>query len=145
MIIERLNGQTFAEMANSRPDWDHYFADMARVASSRADCRRRKVGCVIVDLEHRIVETGYNGAPRGKPGCLEGACPRGLLSYAELEGLDNYDSGPGRCISVHAEANALILAGRRSRGCTAYVTYAPCPTCTKLLEAAGIERVVIVA
>jgi dCMP deaminase len=56
----------------------------------------------------------------------------------------NYDpEGPGRCIAVHAEANAIIYAGRdKSRGATLYSTHRPCPDCQKLIAAAGITRVV---
>lgn len=71
-----------------------------------------------------------------------GACPRGLLSYDEVKEFSAYDSGPGRCISVHAEANALLYARRDLRDCTAYVTCQPCPTCAKLLAGAGLSRVI---
>lgn len=126
----------------NRPDWDTYFLNLATAVAARADCRRRKVGAVIVDSGHRVVSTGYNGAPAGDPGCLAGHCPRGLLSYADKAAFTDYDSGPGKCISLHAEANALLYAGREVRGCTAYLTDPPCPTCLKLLRGAGIERVV---
>lgn len=125
-----------------RPDWDAYFLGIARSVAARADCRRRRHGCVLVDVDRRIIGTGYNGAPAGEPGCLAGACPRGLLSYDEVESLSSYDSGPGRCISVHAEANALLYARTSCKGATAYVTGEPCPTCHKLLRGAGIERIV---
>lgn len=65
----------------TRPSWDDYFVTIARAVAARSDCRRRQVGAVLVDESHRIVGTGYTGAPSGHPGCLEGACPRGLLSY----------------------------------------------------------------
>lgn len=142
MIIETIVELEVADLA--RPDWDHYFATLAEAVSTRADCRRRQVGCVIVDEDFRVVSTGYNGAPAGDPGCLAGACPRGLLAEDELPSFTNYDFGPGRCISLHAEANALLYAGRAVRGGTAYVTYKPCPTCEKLLAGAGIRRVVVV-
>jgi dCMP deaminase len=99
--------------APRRPGWDEYFVNIARAVAERSDCRRRKVGAVLVDTGRRIVGTGYTGAPSGHPGCLEGACPRGLLSYDEVKEFSAYDSGPGRCISVHAEANALLYARPR--------------------------------
>ena len=127
---------------SDRPDWDDYFLGLAVAVSLRADCRRSQVGCVLVDTDHRVIGTGYNGAVRGDPGCLEGACPRGLLSYDAVAANSNYDTGPGRCISLHAEANALLYARTSCQGATAYLTRSPCPTCAKLLRGAGIERIV---
>lgn len=52
----------------------------------------------------------------------------------------------------HAEAMALMQAGKAARGGTAYVTLEPCahvsgrgPRCSDLLSAAGVTRVVIAA
>lgn len=49
----------------------------------------------------------------------------------------------------HAEEQALEIAGREARGCTAYVTLEPCgarssggPSCSERLLAAGVARVV---
>lgn len=124
---------------NYRPDWDNYFLVIARAVGRRADCTRRQVGCVIVDTDNRIVGTGYNGAPSGRPGCAsEGACPRGQLSYEVVPKDSNYDN----CIAVHAEANALIWSAYIPKGSTAYITDAPCFSCEKLLAGAGIERIV---
>jgi dCMP deaminase len=53
---------------------------MAKVlADERADCTRRKVGaCIFNPQDGDVIKFGYNGAPRGMPGCLSaGACPRG--------------------------------------------------------------------
>lgn len=124
-----------------RPGWDSYFLSGAAWVATRADCRRSLVGAVIVK-DHRIVATGYNGAPAGMPGCLDGHCPRGLLPAAASGG--DYDAGMGRCISVHAEANAIVHANRADTlGSTIYITKPPCPTCTKLIAAAGIDRTVV--
>lgn len=123
-----------------RPSWDDYFLDIAGVVATRADCSRRKVGAVLVDQHHRILATGYNGAPSGAPGCLEGACPRShSQSPTYLDGNQDYSN----CISVHAEANALLYAdGWHTRGATLYSTDMPCLSCQKLIEGAGIARVV---
>lgn len=130
-------------MSPTRPDWDEYFLEIAGVVSLRADCRRRQHGAVVVSADRRIVGTGYNGAPSGEPGCLSGACPRGLLSYEELQSMSSYETGPGRCISIHAEANALLYAGRdKTVGATIYITGEPCSGCVKLIRAAGISKAV---
>lgn len=154
-----------------RPGWDTYFLGIAEAVSVRGECTRRQVGAVIVDSRrHRIVEggTGYNGAPAGKPSCLDGACPRGLHYPAGVDGSptygmvfvdrcgcgddwpcpdsaqdgSSYDTGAGSCIAVHAEANALLTSGLRSVGATLYVTDTPCDGCRRLIAGAGIQRVV---
>ncbi len=129
-----------------RPGWDAYYLAIAAVVATRADCTRRQHGAVIVGPDRRPVSFGYNGAPSGAAGCLEGACPRGCIGYGDLKSLaGGYDDpeSSGYCIAVHAEANAIILAGRgRCAGSTIYVTGPPCHGCSKLIAAAGIARVV---
>lgn len=127
---------------NERPDWDNYYLLLCRIVALRADCRRRRVGAVIVGKDHRPIMFGYNGAASGHPGCLSGNCPRGLLSYDEVKEFSNYDEGPGRCISIHAEINALLNAKADVAGATVYVTDQPCPTCRKLLVGAGLAKAV---
>lgn len=122
----------------TRPSWDDYFSHLAFAVSQRADCRRRQVGAVIVDTNHRIVATGYNGAPAGELGCLAGACPRGLMTPEESAPFSAYDN----CISIHAEANALLYARTSLVGATIYVTAPPCKDCAKLIAGAGITRTV---
>ena len=53
-----------------RPDWDHYFMEIAQVVSKRSTCLRRSVGAVIVKNK-QILATGYNGTPKGMPHCGE--------------------------------------------------------------------------
>lgn len=129
-------------MTDPRPDWDTYYLQIARAVSARADCTRRKVGAILV-FGDDIIATGYNGAPSGEPGCLSaGACPRGRLSTVDIAPGSSYDTGPGSCIALHAEQNAIIRAGRRSRGATLYVTDEPCEGCARLIRGSGISRVV---
>ncbi len=123
-----------------RPNWDDYFLNIAYVVATRADCSRRQVGAVLVDSDNRIISTGYNGSPSGQPGCLtDNACPRGASG---VEPGSSYDTGPGACISIHAEANALLYADpSRAIGATMYVTDTPCGGCTKLLAGMKIKVV----
>lgn len=122
-------------MAERRQSWDEYFLDLARAASTRATCSRRKHGAVIVQ-KRRIVSTGYNGAPSGVAHCTDGACPRADSSAPQGH---EYDS----CIAIHAEANALLFSGPDEReGGTLYCTGAPCFGCAKLIANSGVEEVV---
>lgn len=123
---------------DGRPSWDEWALGLAQAVAERADCTRRQVGAVILDPEHRVVSTGYNGAPSGGASCLRGECPRGKLSYAELPA----DSAYTNCVAIHAESNSLLYARRDLRGCTIYVTAEPCHECRRLIAGAGITRVV---
>ncbi len=125
-----------------RPGWDEYFLQIAAAVATRADCTRRQIGAVIVK-DHRIVSTGYNGAPAGMPGCLSGACPRGKLSHEEIAPGSSYDTGAGSCISVHAEQNAIIYGdyARMVEGAI-YITDSPCDGCMRMIFGAGISRII---
>jgi dCMP deaminase len=49
------------------------------------------------------------------------------------------------CVSVHAEANAIIQAARGGAsisGATLYVNGTPCKMCWRLIKNAGIEEVI---
>jgi dCMP deaminase len=124
---------------DDRPGWDEYFLGIAKAVSERADCTRRKVGAVLVDPKHRIISTGYNGAPSGAPGCLSGACPRGQLSLDDCPPFSDY----GNCISTHAERNAILYSDPHERdGTTLYITCRPCTDCHQLILDVGVKRVV---
>lgn len=124
---------------NVRPTWDLYFLRIADAVAGRADCTRRRVGCVIVDQDHRILASGYNGSPPGGPSCLNGQCPRGTKTYEQQPGLvGSYDD----CHATHAELNAIIFARGSCKGATIYITDPPCPGCAKAIRSAGITRVV---
>lgn len=113
----------------SRPSWDEYFMQMARLAATRATCCRKQVGAVIV-RDRNVIATGYNGSLRGLPHCTEDGC--------HME--------DGHCVrTIHAEANAIVQAaknGARVEGATIYTTLYPCWGCFKLIANAGISRIV---
>lgn len=122
-----------------RPSWDEYFLGIAQAVAARADCSRRQVGAVIVS-GNRIVSTGYNGAPAGARGCLSGGCPR---ANSDVPLGSSYDTGPGSCISIHAEANAIIYADyAKCVGATIYISDVPCDGCRRLIDGAGIKTVI---
>lgn len=124
---------------SERPDWDLYFLGIADAVSARADCTRRKVGAVIVDQDHRILATGYNGSHPGGPSCLQGECPRGRKTFQEQPPLQGgYDD----CVATHAESNALLFARASCQGASVYITDPPCQGCEKLLRSAGVKTVI---
>ena len=102
---------------------------IAHTVATRATCPRLSVGAVLV-RDHRILTTGYNGAPHGVTHCTEAGC---------LMVNDH-------CVrATHAEANAIVqgaLHGIGLSGSTAYCTHQPCVNCTKLLISAGIAKIV---
>lgn len=123
--------------SHCRPSWDEYFLGIATAVAERSDCDRSKVGAVVVK-DRRIRGTGYNGSPSGMPGC--GTCPRRTASVSP--GETSYDDGPGRCVAVHAEANALLYCDREDLvGATLYITREPCCGCQKLIDASGVSEV----
>ena len=132
----------------SRPTWDEWGLALAATVATRADCTRRQVGAVLMDGGHRIVATGYNGAPAGEKGCLTaGACPRGrsdVPGYDDPRGGSSYDIGPGACIALHAEQNVIIRASHDEMlGATLYVTHEPCPGCFRMLMGTPIQRIIV--
>jgi dCMP deaminase len=112
----------------TRPSWDDYFMRYAYLAATRATCPRKHVGAVIVDPEHRVVATGYNGSPPNVPSCDDIGCQM----------VENH------CVrTLHAESNALDYAGTRlAHNGTLYVTVTPCWDCAKRIIGARIMRVV---
>jgi dCMP deaminase len=120
-----------------RPGWDEYFMNIAKVASLRSNCFKRKVAAVIV-RDQRVVSTGYNGTPRGIKNCSDGGCPRCATfgpSGADL----------GECLCSHAEENAIVQAayhGASIKAATLYTTFSPCLICTKMILNSGIKEVV---
>ncbi len=112
-----------------RPTWDEYFMGIAHAVATRATCPRLSVGAVIV-RDHRILTTGYNGAPHGVAHCTEAGCMM----------VNDH------CVrATHAEANAIVqgaLYGIGLQGSSAYCTHQPCVNCTKLLISAGVTKIV---
>ncbi len=134
-------------MVNNRPDWDSYFIKIAQTVAERATCLRRRYGAVIVK-DHVIVSTGYNGACRGEPNCIdEGFCRREALGVPKGERYE-------LCVAVHAEQNAIINGDpEKMSGGTIYVAGFnvsdgsiaagdPCMLCRRMIKNARIARVV---
>lgn len=118
----------------NRPGWDEYFINIAAMVAYRATCPRARVGAIIVK-DHRIIATGYNGAPAGEPHCID-------------EGCIMVD---GHCQrAVHAEVNAVAEAakfGLAIDGATLYYwdslgRQESCQNCIQVMRSAGIVKVI---
>ena len=132
-----------------RRDKVNYYLDLADVVAKRGTCLRRRFGAVIVKNDE-VVSTGYAGAPRGRKNCSDlGFCLREKLRVPRGERYE-------LCRSVHAEANAIISAGRSEMlGGTLYLSgreadteeYVKdaccCSMCKRMVINAGIENVVV--
>ena len=116
-----------------RPSYDEWFMKIAHIVAQRSTCSRRAVGCVIVDSENRILATGYNGVPSGVFHCTSRACPgAGASSGTSLD----------VCQALHAEQNAIARLENVRCAHTLYCTTSPCISCTKLIAATPIKRIV---
>jgi len=120
-----------------RPSWDRYYMDIARAVATRSNCRRRRVGALIV-VDKAIIATGYNGTPIGVQNCSEGGCPRCASDAPPGAGYDT-------CVCVHAEQNSIALAARHGNataGGTLFTTLRPCFGCAKEAVQAGLRELV---
>ncbi len=130
--------KTKRQMKDSRPNWDEYFLEIARIVARRSTCLRRKVGALIVK-DRRILATGYNGTPSKIKHCAEVGCLRRRLKVPSGERHE-------LCRGLHAEQNVLLQAalyGVSLRESTLYVTNQPCIICAKMIINAGIKGIVI--
>ncbi len=135
-LFKELRKLNIEDPERLRPAWDAYFMSLANLAAHRANCMKRRVGCVIV-RDKRVIATGYNGTPRNFKNCNEGGCPR--CNSADASGV-----GLSTCLCLHAEENALLEAGRDRIGTTAtvYCNTCPCLTCSIKIIQAGVREVV---
>ena len=132
--------------SKDRPNKDEYYLDIAASVAKRSTCLRRRYGAVIVNNDE-IIATGYNGSPRGEKNCCDtGECWREAHHIPHGEQYE-------KCVSVHAEMNAIISAARKDMvGGTLYLMgfddsnpifhAVPCTICRRLIKNAGIKRVV---
>lgn len=105
--------------------WPRLFMELAQqIASWSKDST--KVGAIATDDSRRILETGYNGLPRG------------------VADLPERMKRPAKYLwTSHAEANLVAHAARaRLAGSTIYVTHLCCAGCARSLINAGVARVV---
>jgi len=112
-------------------NWDKRYLDLAAHIAQWSKDPSTKVGAVLVDSNKLVVGLGYNGFPRG------------VHDHAE-----RYDDRETKYkMVVHAEVNAMIMAGDRARGATLYVwpsfSLPPiCNECVKMAIQVGVKEIV---
>lgn len=107
--------------------WEKYFLGIAQHVASASKDLSTKVGAVAVSAACAVLETGYNGIPRGvrdKPERLE---------------------RPAKYLwTSHAEENLVAHAARKvMEGSTVYVTHLCCSRCARLLINAGVTKIIV--
>ena len=120
-------------MTGQRLTKSQYFLALAVLAAQRSTCVRRKVGCILVDKKGRLLATGYNGVASGEIHCNDKPCEGAM--HKSGEGLDHRKA-------IHAEQNAILQCKDPQQIRTAYVTTAPCVSCTKLLLNTSCKTIV---
>ena len=126
-----------------RPSKDTYYMEMAKVASTRGTCLRRKVGCILVNKFGHIIATGRNGVATGVAHCNhhDPFDPIGFPHACEgatAKSGTNLDA----CQAIHAEQNALLQCKDVQEIDVAYVTTKPCVSCMKLFMNTSCKRIV---
>lgn len=136
---------------NNRLSKHDYYLNIAKEVAQRGTCLRRRYGAVIIK-DDQIISTGYVGAPRSAPNCIDiGVCHRQKLNVPKGQRYE-------LCRSVHAEMNAIINAARAGvsvLGSRLYlygedlennlqiVEAGPCVMCRRAIINAGIKEVII--
>jgi dCMP deaminase len=116
---------------NKQEKWDRRFLELAKHISTWSKDPSSQVGAVVVDRKRRVVGMGYNGFPRG-------------VTDDPVLLNDRKQKYPR---VVHAEVNAMLIAGEHCEGSTIYVypSFAIpniCSTCCGIAAQSGIEEVV---
>jgi len=111
----------------ARPTFHEVYMQVAYQIARRATCPDRKVGCVLVDSQMKVMSTGYNGVPSGVDHCTKTPCAA---------------RASGGCHAIHAEQNALLQCSDVASIKICYVTTSPCMTCAKLLSNTGCKLIV---
>ncbi|XP_046665339.1 deoxycytidylate deaminase-like isoform X1 [Homalodisca vitripennis] len=133
--IEDKNGKQSRDVNSKRTDyleWPEYFMSVAFLAAKRSKDPCSQVGACIVNKQHKIVGTGYNGMPTG---CSDDEFPWAKECDSKLDSKYLY--------VCHAEMNAIVNKNSTDvRGCTIYVGLFPCNECAKIIIQSGITEVI---
>ena len=130
-----------------RPSWDQTWLQLAALMSHRSWCASG-AGAVAVDLEQRVIQSGYAGPPSNfrlqREASRDELEKIGCIAYCPSAFKDPADRDPGYtdCPSVHAEINCIAKAdSTRMPGGSFYVSSVPCYACSKAICNTGVARV----
>jgi dCMP deaminase len=138
-------------MPPARLSNDDYYLSLLPGVGARGTCMRRQVGAIIVDDRHRVLAMGFNGPPRGFPHCgttdttapataASRIMPLASWKAIHCEGQKEAKGTTNKCMSVHAEINALLTCHGTEH--TLYVSCTPCRNCALAIANTNIKRVV---
>lgn len=111
--------------------WRDYFLALSILVAKRSKCPDQQLGACVVNDENCIVGQGYNGMPMK---CSDKVFPWGTDSTNPLENKFLYE--------CHAELNAILNSGLKTKGCVMYTVTFPCNECAKAIIQSGIRKVV---
>jgi dCMP deaminase len=110
-------------------DWNKRYLAVAKLVASWSKDRNRKVGAVIVNVDNRIVATGYNGFPSGIN-----------------DNIDARHERPAKYLfTEHAERNAMYSAANHGiplKNCKIILEWYPCADCARGIIQVGITKLV---
>ena len=108
-------------------NWHSRFLSLATTIAQWSKDPSTRVGAVAVGSARQLLESGYNGPPRG------------------VRDLDERMDRPAKYLwTAHAEENLVAHAARRQlEGSTVYVTHLCCSACARMLINAGVAKVVV--
>lgn len=112
---------------------DINFLEQCSIYAKLSTCHRRRVACIVTDVNGIILSVGRNGVPKGFDHCVNTPCA----------GADK-PSGTGldQCLAIHAEINALMFCSDINKIDTLYVTVSPCIQCIKAILNTSCKRIV---
>lgn len=107
-------------------NWFEYAMDLAKIVAKKSK-DTTQVGAVLLDRNHAVRGTGYNGPPKGV-----------------ADTPDRFIRPRKYLFASHAEQNTIAFAARNgvaTDGCIIAVTHYPCSSCARSIIQAGISEV----
>mmetsp|Transcript_25637 Transcript_25637/g.39721 ORF Transcript_25637/g.39721 Transcript_25637/m.39721 type:complete len:256 (-) Transcript_25637:289-1056(-) len=128
-------GEKHVNVAAALSDDENYM-DLVMLITRNSTCRQGHMGCILVNSSNTDKANGENGNADAEETKFYNRII-GAATNCALYTISDSD--------VHAEVAALGDAssrGNRTKGCTAYITMAPCKKCFGSLFCSGVSRIV---